>query len=327
MLSDVYQRHIEYLRLSVTDRCNLRCRYCMPLEGVVKKEQPNILSYEEMARLAAVFVGLGVKSIRITGGEPLVRKDLPRLVAKLKAIEGLEEVLLTTNGFQLKEMASELKQAGLSRINIHLDTLDPETYRRITRWGDIDDVLSGIQAAQDVGLDPIKLNCVLLNNYNEDEVEAMTYFAAERGLVLRFIELMPLGPGKEMQENFLPTQSVVESLSKHWTLVPYSQRFGRGPAEYYKVAELGSVIGLIHAVSQPFCDKCNRLRLSADGQVQDCLAYDESVSLRTLLRTPGVQDEKIAEAIKLMVGIKREDHGGFLLPQYQASCGMYGIGG
>ncbi len=327
MLCDSFDRKIEYVRLSVTDLCNIRCQYCIPASGAVKGDRKDILSYEEMARLVAVFAQLGVRSVRITGGEPLVRKDIAYLVSMLRAIPELDDILMTTNGFQLKRMAPQLKLAGLTRINVHLDTLDPVVYSQITRWGNIDDVLEGIDAAQKVGFAPIKLNSVLLRGYNDNELEAMAYYAAERDLILRFIELMPIGPGRDMGEHYMSAKSVREQLSERWTLIPHSETLGRGPAEYYKIAELDSVIGFIHAVSDPFCENCNRVRIGADGRLQDCLAYDESVDLRKLLRTPGISDAKLADAIRSLVGMKRKDHGEFVLPQYKATCGMYGIGG
>lgn len=327
MLCDAFQRKIEYLRLSVTDLCNIRCKYCMPLEGAVKKEREDILSFEEIHRLVAAFVRLGVKSVRITGGEPLVRKDLPHLIKMLHPIPGLEEILLTTNGILLKDQAAALRAAGLRRINIHLDTLDGYKFTQMTRLGNIQNVFAGIEAARNAGFSPIKLNAVLLKGYNEDEGESLLRFSAEKKLILRFIELMPIGPGKEMGASYLPTGVMREKLSQKFTLLPYGQRLGLGPAQYCKVVELNSVVGFIHPVSEPFCEKCNRVRLSADGRLQDCLAYDESFSLRDLLRTPGSTDAQLENKIREMITIKRPDHGGFLLPQCPATTGMYGIGG
>jgi len=327
MLTDGHARKIEYVRLSVTDLCDLRCAYCMPLEGAVKQERKEILSYEEMARLISILAPLGVRSVRVTGGEPLLRKNVTKLIQLLNEIPELDDILLTTNGYRLKELAPVLKAAGLTRINIHLDTLDATRYEKITHGGKIKDVFDGIDSALAAGLGPVKINSVLMKGLNDDEIVEMARFAASKHIVLRFIELMPLGPARDLQDQFLPTSYVHEQLSRKWQLAPYGEQLGRGPAEYFKIAELDSVVGLIHAVSDPFCDKCNRIRIAADGRIQDCLAYDESTSLRTMLRTPGTSDESIAETLKLMIGIKREDHGGFLLPQYKATCGMYGIGG
>lgn len=329
MLTDSFDRKIEYLRLSVTDQCNIRCRYCMPLEKgeVVRRSVENFLTFEEIARLVLIFARLGVRSVRITGGEPLLRKNLPQLIARLQEIDLIEEILLTTNGIFLKDQARDLKASGLTRINIHLDTLNPDKFRDMTRLGNIEDVFAGIEEAQAAGLSPIKLNAVFLKGYNDTEIEDLALFAAERGLILRFIELMPIGPGKEMKGHFLPTSLIRERLSQRWTLLPLGKSLGRGPAEYFQIVELGSVMGLIHPISEPFCGQCNRIRISADGRFQDCLAYDESMTLRDLLRIPGVTDEEIEGGIRGMMGMKREGHGGFLLPCYPATPGMYGIGG
>ncbi|MCC6272090.1 MAG: GTP 3',8-cyclase MoaA [Deltaproteobacteria bacterium] len=327
MLCDGYRRKIEYLRLSVTDLCNLRCRYCMPLEGAVKRERSDILSFEEIARVVAAFARQGVKGVRLTGGEPLLRKDLPRLIEMLHAVPGIEELSLTTNGVQLAAQAEALRRAGLDRVNVHLDTLDPEKFRQITRWGRLEEVLAGLRAAKEAGFSPLKLNAVLIKGWNDSEAEAMLRFAAQEGLILRWIELMPIGPGLEMSDRFLPSSWVRERLEKQYRLLPYGKRLGRGPAEYYKVFELNAVVGFIHAVSEPFCEKCNRVRLSADGRLQDCLAYDESESLLDLLRRPGVREADLEAKILRMIQIKRPDHGGFRRPACNATAGMYGIGG
>ncbi len=327
MLFDAYQRKIEYLRLSVTDLCNLRCQYCMPVEGAIKRRHSEILSFEEIFRVVSAFVRLGVKGVRLTGGEPLVRKEIPVLIRMLKEIPDLEDLLMTTNGILLKDFAEELKAAGLTRINIHLDTLDPNKFTQITRWGKIQDVFSGIEAAQQAGFSPIKINCVLLKGFNDIEIDDMVCFAAHQNLILRFIELMPIGPGRDMGSSYLKAPWVRERLSEKYTLLPYGPRLGRGPAEYFKIVELNSIIGLIHPVSQPFCQQCNRVRLSTDGRVQDCLAYEDSEGFLQLLRRPATTDEEIEKKIRGMMGGKREDHGGFFLPQCPATSGMYGIGG
>ncbi|MDX1386806.1 MAG: GTP 3',8-cyclase MoaA [bacterium] len=327
MLRDSFHRNIEYVRLSVTDLCNIRCRYCMPVEGVPKTSKDQILSFEEIHRLIRILVELGVRSVRITGGEPLVRKDLPKLLSQLNSIPALEDLCLTTNGIHLEEHAEALFSAGLKRINIHLDTLDSQRFRHITRWGELDKVLLGIQRAQNLGMKPIKLNAVLLKGFNDDEVVDLVRFAAEKEFILRFIELMPIGPGLKMKSQYLETQFVLDKLSEQYTLIPYGKRLGRGPAEYYQVAELGSVVGFIHPVSQPFCDKCNRIRISSEGRLQDCLAYQEPWILRDLLRAPGLSDDKIKEAITRLLMGKREDHGGFLRSECTPTQGMYGIGG
>ena len=327
MLHDAYRRRIEYLRLSVTDLCNLRCLYCMPISGAVKRDREDILSFEEIFRVVSIFARLGVKGLRLTGGEPLARRDLPRLIRMLRKIPELEEVSLTTNGVLLADQAADLKNAGLDRLNIHLDTLDPVKFASITRWGSLERVLAGIHAAREVGFSPIKLNAVLMKGWNDDEIEGLLRFAVAQGVILRWIELMPIGPGKEMSERFLPSVWVKERLQEKYRLLPYGRRLGRGPAEYFKVAELNAVVGFIHAVSQPFCESCNRVRLSADGRMQDCLAYDESDTLLEFLRRPGTDDSDLEAKITRMIQVKRPDHGGFRLPACTATAGMYGIGG
>lgn len=327
MLYDGYRRNIEYLRLSVTDLCNLRCLYCMPVSGAVKRDREDILNFEEIYRIVSIFARLGVKGLRLTGGEPLVRRDLPRLIGMLRKIPELEEVSLTTNGVLLADQASDLKKAGLDRLNIHLDTLDPEKFASITRWGSLERVMAGIRAAREVGFSQIKLNAVLMKGWNDEEIEELLHFAAAEDMILRWIELMPIGPGKEMTERFLSSAWVKERLQEKYRLLPYGRRLGRGPAEYFKVPELNTVVGFIHAVSRPFCESCNRVRISADGRMQDCLAYDESDTLLEFLRRPGVDDRALEEKIIRMIQLKRPDHGGFRLPSCAATAGMYGIGG
>ena len=327
MLRDGFQRKIEYLRLSVTDRCNIRCRYCMPESGIRGSAKDQILSFDEITRLVSAFVELGVRSVRITGGEPLVRRGLPELISRLSALPDLEDLSLTTNGILLSDMAFDLKEAGLKRINIHLDTLDPERFQQVTRWGRLEEVLKGIETAQAAEFEPIKINAVLQKGINDQDIKTMALFAAQKRLTLRFIEIMPIGPGMALKENFLKTDYVLEELEKNFTLLPYGKTLGRGPADYFKIVELNSIIGLIHPVSKPFCDNCNRIRISADGRFQDCLAYEESTHLRSYLRDPKIGDDDIRKKIQEMMTLKRSDHGGFLMPQCTATEGMYGIGG
>ncbi|MBI2082186.1 MAG: GTP 3',8-cyclase MoaA [Deltaproteobacteria bacterium] len=328
MLVDGFQRQIDYLRLSVTDLCNLRCQYCMPFEGVPRMGKENILTFEEITRLVQILVPLGIRRVRLTGGEPLVRRDVPSLVKRLKEIPGLQEVLMTTNAILLKPVAQELKNAGLEKINIHLDTLSPEKFRKITRWGEFQNVLDGIEEAKKAGLKPIKLNAVIQKGINDDEVEGLLLFAAEKGLVLRLIELMPIGPAHEMMgKRFIPIESLRSRLEEKYSLLPARLEIGSGPAVYYKVRELGTLIGFISPVSQPFCKSCNRIRIGSDGRFQDCLAYDGSFSLRDLLRNPNYSDKMVAEEIVHLLQGKRESHKNFIQDEtIQTPC-MYGIGG
>lgn len=327
MLSDGLHRKIEYLRLSLTDLCNIRCHYCLPLEGISKAHRSDILTLDEIERMVRVLAGLGIRRVRLTGGEPLVRKDLPELVRRLKTIDGLEEVLLTTNGLLLAPIARALKRAGLTQVNIHLDTLDPERFRRITRLGNIERVFEGIAAARKEGFTPIKLNAVVQRGINDDETADLVEYAARQDMTLRFIEMMPIGPGRDLPHLFVPREEVLERLSERYTLLPSTERLGLGPANYYRVKELGTLVGFIAPVSRPFCDACNRVRISSDGRFQDCLAYDGTFSFRDLLRTPGISDDDIAAEVGGLLQGKRPGHEGFVqLPSLATPC-MSSIGG
>ncbi len=326
MITDLFGRKIDYLRLSVTDLCNIRCHYCMPVFGVIKRDRSNFLTFEEIVRVITILTKLGIKRVRLTGGEPLVRKGLPHLVEGLSRIEGLEEVLLTTNGILLKPMARDLRNAGLKKINIHLDTLSPERFRQITRWGNLENVLEGIFEARRAAFDPIKLNMVVQKGINDDEVESLLRFSAENGLILRLIELMPIGPARAMIPiHYLPLEEVRRRLAERFTLSPTDRTVGSGPAIYHEVKELKTVVGFISPVSQPFCQGCNRIRLAADGRFQDCLAYEGQFSLRESLRDPSRSDDQIADLLLKMIRGKREWHDSFT-GQRGTPC-MAGIGG
>ncbi|HSA59117.1 MAG TPA: GTP 3',8-cyclase MoaA [bacterium] len=327
MLTDGSQRKIEYLRLSLTDLCNIRCHYCLPPEGISKAHRSEILSFEEIERLVSLLAGLGIRRVRLTGGEPLVRQGLPELVRRLKAIGGLEEVLLTTNALLLAPIAKALREAGLTQINIHLDTLKPKRFRQITRLGEIERVFEGIEAARREGFSPIKLNAVVQRGINDGEVTDLLEYAARQGLTLRFIEMMPIGPGLGMPRLFIPRDEILERLSERFTLLPSTERLGLGPASYYRIQELGTLVGFIAPVSHPFCDACNRIRISSDGRFQDCLAYDGTFSFRDRLRTPGVSDDEIAGEVRDLLQGKRPGHAGFVqLPSLATPC-MSAIGG
>lgn len=327
MLCDLKNRRIEYLRLSVTDLCNLRCQYCMPLEGVPRFAKEKIMSFEEIARLIKILSELGIRRVRLTGGEPLIRKNLPTLIEKIRSVPGIEEVLLTTNGLLLKDQAKDLKSAGLSRLNIHLDTLSPEKFIQITRWGKIEQVFEGIRAAQAAGFSPLKLNMVLQKGINEEEVPAMLRFAASQGMILRVIELMPIGEAIQQEDRFVSVQKVFEKLKTEFTIFPSLSKWGRGPAFYSHIPELKTDIGFISPISQPFCDTCNRIRISSDGRLQDCLAYDGDVSLRDCLRDSRMSDEEVALLIRNRLHFKAEGHGGFQQREGERTPCMYGIGG
>lgn len=327
MLSDGAQRKIEYLRLSLTDLCNIRCHYCLPLEGISKAHRSDILTFEEIERMVRVLAPLGIRRVRLTGGEPLVRKNLPDLIRRLRGIDALEEVLLTTNGLLLAPMAKALKEAGLTQINIHLDTLDAGRFRQITRLGEIGKVFDGIEAARREGFSPIKLNAVIQRGINDTEAVALVEFAASNDMALRFIEMMPIGPGRDLPHLYVPRDETIARLSERYTLLPSTERLGLGPATYYRVKELGTLVGFISPVSHPFCDACNRIRISSDGRFQDCLAYDGAFSFRDLLRNPAVSDDDIGEEVRNLLQGKRPGHDGFVqLPSLATPC-MSAIGG
>jgi cyclic pyranopterin phosphate synthase len=291
---DSFGRRISYVRLSVTDRCDLRCRYCMA-EQMTFLPRKDILSLEEMVALADIFIARGVKRIRLTGGEPLVRKGVDGLIPELgKRIgSGLDELTLTTNGTQLEGHAEMLFEAGIRRINVSLDSRDPDLFRHITRRGNLRQVLRGIDAAAAAGL-RIKINMVALKHLNEDEIGRMLRWCASQGHDLTLIETMPLGEVEEDRtEHYVPLSDVREQLDRDFHLIPSLARTG-GPARYYEVEGLGVRLGFITPLTQNFCDGCNRIRVAATGTVFGCLGHDQKVELRDLLRTGGTEAVTLA---------------------------------
>lgn len=282
---DSFGRRITYVRLSVTDRCDLRCRYCMA-EKMTFVPRSEVLTLEELAQLADLLIGRGVRKIRLTGGEPLVRKGIEHLVADLgkRVGRGLDELTMTTNGTQLSRFARSLSDAGIRRINVSLDSRDPERFRHITRRGDLDQVLAGIDAASKAGL-KIKINMVALKNINEHEIAPMLIWCGEQGFDLTLIETMPLGNVEEDRTtHYLPLGDVKSRLDQIFTLVPSLARTG-GPARYWEVDGLGMKLGMITPLTNNFCDGCNRIRISATGTVYGCLGHDQKVELRDALRS------------------------------------------
>jgi GTP 3',8-cyclase len=287
-LVDRYGRHVSYLRISVTDRCDFRCVYCMA-EDMTFLPKKDVLSFEEIEAIAGAFIARGVTKIRLTGGEPLVRRDIMDLVASLgRSIgHGLEELTLTTNGSQLRKHARGLADAGVKRLNVSLDTLDAERFRAITRRGRLEDVLDGIGAAQAEGL-AIKINMVAMRGVNDDEIEPMMAWAHGKGMGLTLIEGMPLGEvGIDRVDSYLPLRELHDLLARRYTLSKLDKRTG-GPARYVHVAETGGVLGFITPMSHNFCESCNRVRLTATGQLFLCLGQDDQVNLRDALRDGGM---------------------------------------
>lgn len=305
-LRDSFGRQIEYLRLSVTDRCDLRCVYCMP-KGFDGFETPdNWLTFDEIERVIAAFGRLGVKRIRITGGEPLVRHELPQLAKRLSALPGIEDLSLSTNAVQLAKHAHALRDAGVERLNISLDTLRPDRFKEITS-GKLDKVIEGLLTAKQVGFAPIKINMVVMKGVNDDEVEAMVAFCLEHGFTLRFIETMPVGDtGREATDHYLSLDVVKQRLQQHYDLLPGVMP-GGGPARYVQVAGTDLKIGFITPISQHFCDTCNRVRLSVDGTLYMCLGQEHNYELRPLLRA-GISDAELEEHIVRAIALKPQKH-------------------
>lgn len=326
-LVDSFGRVHTNLRISVTDRCNIRCFYCMPEEGVQFKPRHEILSFEEIERFVRVAAGLGVRELRLTGGEPLVRADLTTLVARLAAVPGIDDLAMTTNGMLLPQHAAALKQAGLQRLNISLDAMCEATFERIARRRGLDQVLAGIAEAQRQGFRKIRLNAVAIRGITEHEIVPLARFARQQGLELRFIEFMPLDAEHRWQDDqVLPGDEIRARLEAEFgPLAPAARPDPSQPAVDYRFAD-GSVVGFINPVSEPFCRDCNRLRITAEGQVRNCLFSTVEWDARAVMRGGG-SDEQLADLVRTCVGAKKPGHGidepGFLRP----GRAMFQIGG
>jgi cyclic pyranopterin phosphate synthase len=325
---DTFGRLHNNLRISVTDRCNISCFYCMPEDGVHFLPKPEILSFEEIARFVRVAVSLGIHKIRITGGEPLLRKDLPVLIREICAIEGVRDLALTTNAVLLADQAEALYAAGLRRLNVHLDTLDRERFLTITRRDHLPKVLEGIETARRIGFGPIKINAVAVKNLVEPDLVPLTLYARERDMEVRFIEFMPLDhQGLWLRDKVLFASDIVEILSREISpLIEIPPRDAHAPATEYRFADGIGRVGFIASVSRPFCMNCNRIRLTSDGKLRYCLFAIEETDVKGLLRD-GSPDEAIAEAIRANVRGKWIGHE-INSPQFIAPPRpMYSIGG
>ncbi len=303
---DKYNRNINYLRVSITDRCNLRCVYCMPKEGVSVIGHNDILKYEEILRVIKIAVQTGIEKVRVTGGEPLVRKGVVDFLASLKRMDGLKDITLTTNGILLENFAEGLFNAGIRRINISLDSLNPEKYASITRGGNLKTVLGGIDKAEKTGFSPIKINVVVIKGVNEDEVLDFAKIAIGKPYQVRFIELMPVGKvGADNNDKYVSNDSVMGKIKKDHILEPASGTGNNmdGPACIYRIQGGKGKIGFISAVSHHFCESCNRLRLTADGHLRACLLSDEEIDLKDSLRS-GCSDQELEELIKTTIAKK-----------------------
>ena len=305
-LTDQFGRHIEYVRLSVTDRCDLRCQYCLPKGFKDFQEPEEWLTFDEIERVIHAFGQLGTKRIRITGGEPLVRAGMPELAKRLSNLPGIEDLSLSTNATRLAKQATELKQSGIRRINVSLDTLKADRFKEMT-GGKLEKVINGLMSAKAAGFQPVKINMVVLKDVNDDEVEDMVEFCIEHDFTLRFIETMPMGAtGSKATDQYVNLQTVKDRLAKRFELVPGVMQ-GGGPARYMRVAGTELRIGFITPISQHFCETCNRVRLSADGTLFMCLGQDDQYPLRDLLRS-GISDEELQQHIMQAIQLKPERH-------------------
>jgi GTP 3',8-cyclase len=306
MMRDRYSRRLKDLRISVTDRCNFRCTYCMPDDEYLWIARREILSFEEISRLARLFVGLGVDKIRLTGGEPLLRRDIDVLIRQLTAIDGLQDLCLTTNGSLLAERADLLAAAGLKRLNVSLDTLDPEKFARIRRRGDLSAVLEGIFAAQRAGFAAIKLNAVIERGVNEDDILPLVEFAREHGFTMRFIEYMDVGNANRwISEKMVAKREILEVIHGRYPLREVGREQAAAPAVDYDFVDGGGRVGVIASVTEPFCADCTRARLTADGHLVTCLFAERGHDLKSLLRS-GATDDEIREFIIKVWG-RRDD--------------------
>jgi cyclic pyranopterin phosphate synthase len=309
LMIDPFGRHISYLRVSVTDRCDFRCVYCMA-EDMTFLPKSEVLSLEELERLCSAFVRRGVKKLRLTGGEPLVRKNVMSLVRGLgKHLDSgaLDELTLTTNGSQLARYAKDLAAVGVRRVNVSLDTLDPVKFRELTRWGDLDQVMRGLDAAQDAGL-KIKINAVALRDVNDGEFEKLIRWSHGRGMDLTFIEVMPMGEigGEARLDQYLPLSMARTEIARHFTLTESDFRTG-GPARYFTVEETGGRLGFITPLTHNFCESCNRVRLTCTGTLSMCLGQDDAADLRAPLRA-SESDEMLDRAITAAIARKPKGH-------------------
>lgn len=298
-MRDQFGRRINYLRISVTDKCNLRCNYCMPVEGLPWIPREDLLTYEEIARVVDQMAGMGLRRVRLTGGEPLVRRDLPDLVRLLRGVEAIEDISLSTNAVLLEGHAAELREAGIDRVNISLDTLKKARFSTLARRPErfYEDTLAGIAAAEQAGFCPIKINVVVMRGFNDDEIGDFAAITRSRPWHVRFIELMPTGDNLFLSDRFVSADELIERLRRDDELMPVEGPVGNGPATYYRYADAVGTVGVITPFSHNYCDRCNRMRLTADGQLRTCLFGEHAVDLKTPLRESGNVVDAVVEAL------------------------------
>ena len=307
-MKDRFERELTYLRISVVDRCNLRCLYCMPQHGAGFDTWEDLLSYEEIARICKIFADLGIRKVRITGGEPLVRKEIEKLIAMVRRIPEILELALSTNGVFLKGLAQKLKIAGVDRVNISLDTLKRDRFEKIARMDRLSDVLEGIDEAIVSGMAPVKLNTVLMRGINSGEILDLVHYAIQKKIDIRFIELMPTDKSVSVdpQRHFFSTQEAKVEVEKEFRLIP-SDTYFSSPAQTFQIAGTGSSVGFVSPISNFFCARCNRLRIKANGMLKTCLHGKEDLDLKALLRG-GFSDEAIKEIVQQVVYVRPEQH-------------------
>jgi len=324
-LCDSYGRTINYLRLSVTDRCNLRCMYCMPATGVNAIPHEDVLSYEELLRVARAAVSIGVEKIRVTGGEPLVRKGIIPFLEQLSLIPGLKRLVLTTNGILLPEMAAELRCAGVESLNISLDSLCPNTFSSITRGGDVNRVLEGIKAAERAGFHLIKINVVVIRGINENEVADFAALTIDKPYRVRFIEYMPTMPDDMWKMRTMPGEEVLKLVSRRFALQPVKRESMDGPATYYQIDGAAGMIGVITPVSCHFCSECNRIRVTSNGIAKSCLFATDARDLKQSIRSGS--DQALKDALRAVVKDKPEHHNIAKAVRNHTSMAMSQMGG
>ncbi|WP_300408650.1 GTP 3',8-cyclase MoaA [Lagierella sp.] len=299
-MKDRFGREINYLRISITDRCNLRCKYCMPENGFCKVDSKEVLTIDEYLKIVKAFKELGIQKVRITGGEPLVKRGVVDLIRGIKEI-GIKDIAMTTNGILLGDMAKELKGAGLDRVNISLDSLNPTRYREITRGGDLQRVLESIEICKKVGIKPIKINTVVLRSFNLDEFRNFVDLTKNEDIIVRFIELMPIGEAIQYRDNFVSNEELIKLCGN---LVPVETKKASGPAKYYRIEGYRGKVGFINPISCNFCKNCNRLRLTVKGKIVLCLHSNKTIDIKTPLR----QNRDIKEVILKAIAEKPEHH-------------------
>lgn len=302
---DKFNRKIDYLRISVIDKCNLRCVYCMPEEGIESIPHEEILRYDEILRICNIVSELGIRKIKITGGEPLVRRDIVDLIRNIKNLDNIEQVTLTTNGILLYDMLDDLYDAGIDAINISLDTLKEDTFKKITRRDGLEKVLKSIDKAYDLGI-KVKINCLAIRDFNIDEIADIASFARDKNIDVRFIELMPIGYGKQFSE--IPNDEILSILESRFGIFEsVNEKRGNGPAKYYRNKNLKGCIGFISAISHEFCESCNRIRLTSSGFLKLCLHYNKGIDLKEPMRN-GIDDEDLKVLIYNAILNKPKQH-------------------